>query len=268
MTWRGIDGRFLTVNQFKDHVANLIFKDFKPIGIVWHNTASPTLKRWHEFTRQHWMNGLASYYKGLGWSAGPHLFIDDGDDGIGLFTPLNIRGTHSPSFNAQYIGIEHVGDYSSEDDDVGLGLKVKQNGIAATAILCNKLGIDPLKMIKLHKEDPRTNHDCPGKDMAQDKGKSVQAVLELMGEAGDHAPNWGDLNLDGDKNTLAGIVQIDGLNIRSQSNALSVIMGTLNKGDKVSIVSEAMNGKTKWLSIKCITANKIGWVAAKYIKVL
>ena len=57
----------------------------RPIGIVIHNTASPTLKRWHEVSRERWMVNLESYYKGLGWSGGPHLFIDDGEDGIGLF---------------------------------------------------------------------------------------------------------------------------------------------------------------------------------------
>lgn len=194
MAWPA-DKRFMTPQQFKDHVAALDFSQWRPVGIVWHNTASPTLKRWHEVPRQRWMENLEEFYKAKTppWNGGPHLFIDDGVDGIGLFNPLNKRGTHSPSFNAQWIGIEHVGDYSTEDDDFGPGLLVKRNGIMATAVLCLKLGIDPLTKIKLHKEDPRTDHDCPGKDMAEDKAEMIEAVLKLMGDTGDHGPDWGEV---------------------------------------------------------------------------
>src|SRR5262245_11238417 len=104
MVWTPIDGRSLSVEQLAAHVADLQWKSWKPIGIVWHNTAAPTLAQWKRYTRQHWMESLQSYYKGLGWQGGPHLFIDH--EKITLFTPLNARGTHSPSFNAQYIGIE------------------------------------------------------------------------------------------------------------------------------------------------------------------
>lgn len=263
------DKRFMTPEQFKAHVAALDFSSWRPIGVVWHNTASPTLKRWHEFSREHWMSGLESYYKGLGWNGGPHLFCDDGSDGIGLFNPLDHRGTHSPSFNAQYVGIEHVGDYGSEDDDSGLGLRVKSNGIMATAIICARLGI-PVdgEHIKLHKEDPRTDHDCPGKDMAQDKLRSIQAVLEYMGTGGDHDPNW-DHVVDPPKEPKMhdeGVALIDGLNVRSISSTSGIVQAVLNAGDAVHVTGEAMNGDTKWLSIKR-PHNSIGWVAAKYIEI-
>lgn len=262
------DKRFMTPDQFKAHVAALDFTSWKPIGIVWHNTAEPNLKRWHEFSREHWMTGLESYYKGLGWNGGPHLFCDDGEDGIGLFNPLNRRGTHSPSFNAQYIGIEHVGDYNTEDDDSGPGLKVKTNGIIATAILCARLGI-PVDgdHIKLHKEDPRTDHDCPGKNMARDKAKSIQAVLEYMGTGGDHGPDWGHVVDPPIEPTppRPGTVTEDGLNVRSISSASGLIIGILNKGDTVSITGEAMNGASKWLSIERPDAS-VGWVNARYIQ--
>lgn len=263
------DKRFMTPDQFREHVAALDFTSWKPIGIVWHNTASPDLKRWHEFSRAHWMVGLENYYKKQGWNGGPHLFCDDGPDGIGLFNALNRRGTHSPSFNAQWIGIEHVGDYNKEDDDAGPGLKVKTNGIIATAILCARLGIPvDAAHIKLHKEDPRTDHDCPGKDMAQDKAKSIQAVLEYMGTGGDHGPDW-DHVVDIPTGpqppvTKFGIVNEDGLNIRSISSASGVIVGVLNKGDKVGIVSDAMNGASKWLCIER-PHSSVGWVNARYV---
>lgn len=257
----------MTPDHFKEHVATLDFTSWRPIGIVWHNTASPDLKRWHEFSRDHWMTGLESYYKSLGWNGGPHLFCDDGDDGIGLFNQLNRRGTHSPSFNAQYIGIEHVGDYNKEDDDAGIGLKVKTNGIIATAILCARLGIPAdADHIKLHKEDPRTDHDCPGKDMADDKLKSIQAVLEYMGTGGDHSPDWGHV-VDPPKEpppSRIGTVTEDGLNVRSKSSTSGVIISVLHKGDKVHIVGEVMNGSSKWFKIES-PAVSVAWVNARYV---
>lgn len=268
MAWPA-DKRFMDQDKFRDHVAALDFTLWKPVGIVWHNTASPSLSRWHDYPRAHWMNNLETYYKGLGWNGGPHLFCDDGPDGIGLFNPLNRRGTHSPSFNAQYIGIEHVGDYDKEDDDVGPGLKVKLNGIAATAILCARLGIPvDAEHIKLHKEDPRTDHDCPGKNMARDKAKSIAAVLEYMGTAGDHGPDWEHV-VDippGPKPPITrfGTVTVDGLNVRSISSASGVIVGVLNAGDKVAIVSDAQNGASTWLCIER-PHSSFGWVNARYV---
>src|SRR5262245_60166741 len=127
MAWPAIK-KFLTPADFKTYVDGLDFSQWKPIGIVWHNNATPNLKRWHEYSHQHWMDGLPNYYQHeLGWSGGPHLFIDDGADGIGLFNPLNRIGVHSPSFNAQWIGIEMVGDYAVEDDDTNPGRLVKLN---------------------------------------------------------------------------------------------------------------------------------------------
>jgi hypothetical protein len=215
------------------------------------------------------MTNLESYYKGLGWNGGPHLFVDDGPDGIGLFNPLNRRGTHSPSFNAQYIGIEHVGDYNVEDDDSGAGLQVKTNGIIATAILCARLGIPvDAEHIKLHKEDPRTDHDCPGKHMAQDKMKSIEAVLEYMGTGGDHDPDWNHVvdTPTGPKPpvTRSGVVNTDGLNVRSVSSPSGIIIGMLNEGDTVLIVSEAMNGASRWLCIERPNSS-VGWVNARYV---
>lgn len=269
MAWPA-DKRFMTPDQFREHVAALDFTSWKPIGIVWHNTAEPSLKRWHDYPRLHWMTNLEAYYKGLGWNGGPHLFCDDGDDGIGLFNPLNRRGTHSPSFNAQWLGIEHCGNFDIEDDDSGPGLKVKINGIIATAILCARLGI-PVDgdHIKLHKEDPRTDHDCPGKNMARDKAKSIQSVLEYMGTGGDHGPDWGIPVVDipvGPKPPITrfGVVNEDGLNVRSVSSASGVIIGVLNKGDRVSIVSDAMNGASKWLCVERPNSY-VGWVNARYV---
>jgi len=274
MAWPAVK-KFLTPQQFREHVNTLDFSTWKPIGIVIHNTASPSLKRWHEVPREKWMNNLETYYKGLGWSGGPHLFIDDGEDGIGLFNPLNRRGTHSPSFNAQWLGFEHVGDYAKEDDDAGPGLRVKNNGIAAMAIVCAKLGIDPTTHIKLHKEDPRTDHDCPGRDMAEDKAKIIEAIIEYMGNGGDHDPNWAHVVVP--PATAPGpqpapvepvaslITTVADLNLRESSSAGSARVATLPKGMLLAEIAPAvMNGSTRWLRVRAVALGKEGWVSARF----
>jgi hypothetical protein len=271
MVWTPIDGRALSVDEFKAHVEGLNLSSWKPIGVVWHNTAAPTLVQWKKYTRQHWMESLASYYKGLGWSAGPHMFIDD--EKINLFTPLTHRGVHSPSFNAQYIGIEHVGDYAVEDDDSGPGLNVKNNGIAATAILCAHFGIPAdTAHIKLHKQDPRTTHDCPGKDMADDYYKSVQAVVEYMGTGGEHAPDWGNhvdpgLPAPVSPAVRLGYTLVADLNLRESSSASSRAIVALSKGRPVTILGQAQNGNTLWFHVKLPDKNFEGWVAARYVQI-
>lgn len=277
MAWPAI-GKFRTPEEFRAYVETVDFSQWKPIGIVIHNTAEPNLRRWHEVPRERWMRNLESYYKGLGWNGGPHLFVDDGDDGIGEFNVINKRGTHSPSFNAQWIGIEHVGDYAKEDDDAGPGLRVKNNGIAAMAILCAKLGIDPLTHIKLHKEDPRTDHDCPGKDMAEDKAGTIQAVIEYMGHGGDHGPNWGHVV---DPPAVAPgptppapliafnlVSTTDGLNLRTSSSQGSKSIGLIAKNALLGEIGPpVMNGNTKWLHVRVeqpVDPMPEGWVSARF----
>ncbi len=276
MAWPAVK-KFLTPQQFREHVNTLDFSTWRPIGIVIHNTAEPTLERWHEFTRTHWMNQLETYYKGLGWAGGPHLFIDDGEDGIGLFNLLNRRGTHSPSFNAQWLGFEHVGDYAKEDDDAGPGLRVKNNGIAAMAIVCAKLGIDPTTHIKLHKEDPRTDHDCPGKDMAEDKQKIIQAVIEYMGHGGDHDPNWAHVVVPPVvapgptpapvEPVVSLVTVVDDLNLRESSSAGSARVASLPKNTLLAEIGPSVsNGATAWKHVRAVAIGKEGWVAARFTK--
>ena len=85
------------------------------------------------------MVNFESYYKNeCGWNGGPHLFIDD--RAIWVFNDLTKRGTHSPSFNASRFGIEMLGDYDKEEFNSGRGRKVRDNTVAAMAILNNRLG--------------------------------------------------------------------------------------------------------------------------------
>ncbi len=59
----------------------------------------------------------------------------------------------------------------------------------------------------------------------------------------------------------SGFIKADGVNVRSNASSKSTILAVLNKGTKVAISSEAMNGDTKWLKIA------EGYVAAQYVDV-
>lgn len=184
MTWKGIVGTSLSVDEFDSYCHALSWPQWRPSFIALHNTASPSLaQRPRGLTKTH-IDNLESYYRDQkGWSAGPHLFIDDVQ--IWLFTRLTVSGVHSPSWNKLAIGIEMLGDYESEPFTTGRGLKVQKNAVAAVASLSAVLGLDPHSM-RLHKEDTLTTHACPGKNV--DKQKFIDAVTDLMGQrhAGEH----------------------------------------------------------------------------------
>lgn len=153
--------------NFATYVNALPFATWIPRGIVVHNTSAPTLaQRPLGFMQSH-MNNLRDYYAGLKWSSGPHLFIDDKN--IWLFSPLTSRGTHSPSFNATHIGIEMLGEYSSEDPWSGRGLGVLRNTKAAILALGARFNWTTQEIL-FHKQDPKTTHkDCPGKLIDKNK---------------------------------------------------------------------------------------------------
>lgn len=180
--WKGIVGRGFAPNDFDTYVAGLVFSSWRPQFVVLHNTASPRLSQWHSVPGSQRMQNLQSYYRDtMKWSAGPHLFI--ADDLIWVFTPLNLSGVHSPSWNSISWGVEMVGDYEAEP----FGDAVRGNAIRALAALHALVGLDPASL-KLHKEDPRTTHNCPGKNVA--KSDVIQWVSARMAstDPGEHTP--------------------------------------------------------------------------------
>src|ERR1044071_168093 len=178
--WKGIVARGFRPQEFKDYVGTLTFSDWRPQFVVLHNTSSPRLSQWHSHSGEERMRNLEAYYRDeQGWSAGPHLFI--ADDFIWAFTPLTTSGVHSPSWNAISWGVEMVGNYDSEDFGQGPGAAVAANTVFALAILHTALPIDP-RPLKFHKEDRRTTHDCPGRNV--DKASMIARVEAAMG--GDH----------------------------------------------------------------------------------
>lgn len=177
--WKGIVGKSFTPDAFEAYVAGLRWTGWKPQFIVVHNTAAPSLaQRPDGLTRQHIAN-LERYYRDdQHWSAGPHLFVDDRQ--IWVFTPLTMSGVHSPSWNGVAIGIEMLGDFDRESFTSGRGAAVRANAIAAIAILSKRLGFDP-GTIRLHKEDKKTTHACPGRNVV--KTDLVAAVRARMAGA-------------------------------------------------------------------------------------
>lgn len=269
--------RHFTQEQFGRYIKDIVWRTWRPSLIIWHNTAAPSLKQWIKTAEEDatkglvpgWtrINNLERYFRvNNGWSGCPHLFV--ANDFIWVMNPLIAPGVHSPSWNSISIGIEMIGDFSTENDEAGAGLLVKQNTIYATAMICETLGLDPLKCIKLHKEDPRTTHDCPGKNIAQDKHSMQVAVQDMMG-AGEHDPVdvgrviAGEIPVD--PIVTYGEVTIDSLNLRRGPGVSNPINGVLNKGLKVEIVGEAMNGTTSWLQVRT-PGGYFGWASGRYIR--
>ena len=175
-TWKGIIGKFFTPCEFEGYLKGLAWSSWKPSFIVLHNTYLPTLaQRPTGLTKKHIIN-LEHFFKTKGWSAGPHLFIDD--KGIWVFSPLTSPGVHSPSWNSNTIGIEMLGDYEKESFKDDRGFKVRKNTVAAIASLSKILGLSA-DTIKLHKEDTKTSHKtCPGKNVI--KAEVIKEVKIAM----------------------------------------------------------------------------------------
>jgi hypothetical protein len=172
--WKGIVAQNFTPDEFRQYVTGLTFDEWVPTFITLHHTAEPSLADRPNGFNERSMRALESFYRDeQGWSAGPHLFVDDQSAGIWVFTPLTTPGVHAKSFNSHSLGLEMLGNYDAEDFDSGRGLAVQQNAVAAIAILSKALGIDPETMM-CHRDEPSTVKTCPGGNV--DKGTFIQAV--------------------------------------------------------------------------------------------
>lgn len=172
--WKGIVGQGFTSEDFATYASGLSFSEWRPRFVVLHNTAKPKLSQWHSVSGEQRMENLEDFYKNVQkWSAGPHLFV--ADDLIWVFTPLTTPGVHSPSWNSMAWGVEMVGDYNDEPFDA----HVRDNTVSALTTLHALLGLDP-STLRLHKEDPKTTHDCPGKNV--NKVELIHRVLDHLAQ--------------------------------------------------------------------------------------
>lgn len=180
--WKGIVGKAFKPQAFEQYVSTVKFGLWRPKFVVLHNTAIPRLSQWHSVPGRQRMLGLQRFYRDQQkWSAGPHLFV--ADDFIWVFTALNTTGVHSPSWNAISWGVEVVGDYATEQ----FTGSVVDNAVAALSTLHRLIGLDP-ETLRLHKEDPRTTHNCPGKNI--NKEAIIQRVMDhvVTLSVGEHSP--------------------------------------------------------------------------------
>jgi hypothetical protein len=147
-------------------------------GITMHHTWNPSLRnRPRGLTIQHIRN-LQSYYQNdLGWSRGPHLFVDD--DQIFGMSPLEERGIHAVSFNRTHLGIEVLGNYDAESPVSGRGKACWGTAKEAVEILLRKMERGT-EAVNGHRDDPRTNKTCPGTKVDLD---AFRASLNLEAPA-------------------------------------------------------------------------------------
>lgn len=269
MAWRGRTTALecKTIAEFDAYLRSLQ-GGWRPSGMVLHNTGSPTLHQWwNSVPPEQRMANLISYYRDqMGWSAGPHAFVDGVS--IWILTDFNVSGVHSPSYNASRLGIEMVGDYATESDETGMGAEVMRLTVALFGTCHAFYGWEPSNnSIKLHKEDTATTHDCPGKNVV--KAEFVDDVTNYMSDGGDHElePEPPPEPRNG---IVAGLVEGDTLNIRASASSSAAIIGKAQNGDEVVIVDDAWNGSTKWLRIESDDDGGIvmfGWVSAAYVAI-
>ena len=180
-TWKGNDPalEFRTIKDVASYIRGLSYKSWRPSNFVVHNTASPTLYQWwHSVPPAERMVNLQHYYNvEMGWSAGPHFFVDG--KSWWCMTAPNVKGVHSPSWNSTMLGFEHVGDYDTESTTTGLGAQVQRMGHELSAVCCEFFGWNP-ENLKFHSEDSATSHECPGKNMV--KSAYIHQVQQAMRE--------------------------------------------------------------------------------------
>jgi hypothetical protein len=260
-----------SIDEFKSYLRGLNFSNWRPSGIVQHNTASPTLEQWwHSSTPpEQRVQNLISYYRDeLGWSSCPHAFVD----GVTIWVTcdFNVKGVHSPSWNGTRLGIEMVADYDTESDESGEGKAVLDQSTALFGECCTYFGWDvDNNYIKQHKEDPETTHDCPGKNVV--KSEFLNDVTNYIADGGEDGPIISRPKI-ARLGIVTGLQGGDTLNIRASSSSSAPIIGTAVNGDRLRIIGEAMNGSTKWLRCKIgfergpgIAVN--GWASSEYISI-
>lgn len=171
-------GRRFRPKEFEAYLKSISFTSFRPEFVTLHHTSAPSLaQRPDGFTEQHLRNLLSYYQDQLGWSGGPHIFVDDREDGIIVFQRLDMRGVHAVSFNRNSWGIEMLGDYDSEEFTSGRGAKVRDLSVQAIALLNQRIGAKP-ESLRFHRDDPQTNKTCPG--MKVQKADMVARVASAM----------------------------------------------------------------------------------------
>jgi N-acetylmuramoyl-L-alanine amidase len=188
---KGLVLRGFTPAAFKTYLRVEVAKKmaaWRPRGVVLHNTGkmvwpgfTPAGK---QITPEQRLRNMSVDWVARGFRGGPHLVIAP-DGMIWTAWPLWLQGTHSPSYNATFWGVELVGAFDSEPFPDAM----RKAATEAAAGLYAMLGHEPDgDSFHFHKEDPRTAHrNCPGKNVGG-KPAWVSAIRGAM-----HAQNPGEL---------------------------------------------------------------------------
>lgn len=154
-------GRVWTLESFTQYLTTIEKPDWCE-AITLHNTADPSLADFPSGLTLNYIKNTRDYYiNELGWSAGPHLFVDE--DQIFGMCDLRKKGVHAKSFNRFALGIEVLGNYDSEDPQSGRGLACWQNAAVVVRALLGWLGIEANEeTILFHRQEPDAHKTCPG----------------------------------------------------------------------------------------------------------
>lgn len=174
-----------TPTEFSAFVTGLKWPAWRPRFITLHNTGVPNLATWLNpaHSAQQRILGQKHYERDiLHWHSGVHLFV--AQNLIWNLCDLTQVGVSVSCWNHLTLGVEMVGDYAVESFDAGPGAQVRDNAVAALAILHSKLGLRPdgfqlgVRGLHFHRECARDHHDCPGRNVV--KADVVARVLSHM----------------------------------------------------------------------------------------
>lgn len=165
-----------------------------PKGVVWHNTALPDLKIWASYSeaqKEAWGNNYDLFCKTTQrWHSGPHFLGTPEAWSMALCDPL-ADGVHDSCRNANYFGVETVGNFEvgADDPHSGAGLAAMQAAANIIAALCVRFAWDPHVAIDFHRNCKADGHPCPG-SLVTDTfaiGLVEARIAEIKGDA-QHAP--------------------------------------------------------------------------------
>lgn len=135
-------------------------------AITLHHTGFPDLAmRPQGLTVQHMEGARVEYEQRRGYSAGPHLFVDD-THCLGM-SDLHKPGVHAHSYNGHSIGIEVLGNYNEESPFDGRGRSCWQTAIQVSACVLAWLGVPAspfsVHFHRNHEEAQKQGKECPGR---------------------------------------------------------------------------------------------------------
>lgn len=199
------------------------------------------------------MKNLAHYYKNLGWSSGPHFFVMG--DKVCPATPVSLPGTHSPSWNRTGIAVEVEGDYRSGKHDPKSGAGATAFATAAWVFqeLLAWLGwsVDR-ERVRLHREDPRTTHACPGNLVSKDWFLGLLAPAAVPEPAPSAEPTYW---------WVTGVPAGDWLNVRSGPGTKFGLVGKLYNGIRVEVLER---DPSNWAYVRTPAGYRV-WAYGAYL---